>query len=179
MLQAEQPVKALLPHGQSYEESQLRELLFIEMFIKRFPLALIQICTPGDGLSERKGGLLTLIVSCRLFKIQQILHVFFHQNRSEGFRGPLIAAVRAIHRFRDIQAAKLLHRMVADSIYKGVVPRVCKRPKNGWNIRTYCMAFWPWRSLFSRALEFSQHTRVSNFRNIEVIDSRSSHFPAP
>jgi hypothetical protein len=37
MLQAKQPVKALLPHCQSYEKSQLRELLFIEMFIKRFP----------------------------------------------------------------------------------------------------------------------------------------------
>jgi hypothetical protein len=39
--------------------------------------------------------------------------------------------------------------------------------------------FWSWRSLFSRALEFSQHTRVSNFSNIEILDSRTSHFPAP
>src|SRR5690349_3449673 len=115
MLDVEQAQPALLAHGERDEAAELDELGLAEMAMQPCPERLVGIEMPGDRLGVGERGLLALVVAPRLLEVEEIHDVVLHHPGARRLDRALVAAIVALHRARDIRAAELLDRVVADA----------------------------------------------------------------
>ena len=87
---------------------------------------------------------------------------------------PLVAAVLAFDRARDVDAAQFLKRVVEDAVPEDVVPRVGEKPEARRHVRAHRGALRPRRALARAALHFGAH-RVVHPVEGNVTDSLFGH----
>jgi hypothetical protein len=172
VLEAEEAIETLLAHGETDEEAEFDELGLSEVGVEHVPLGVVEIGAPGDGLGETECGFLAIVVASRLFEVEEILDVIFHENGAERFGRALIAAVGAVDGFGNVETAEFLDGVIANTVDEGIAPGVGERPEDGRNVGTNGVAFWARSAFAAGAIEFGEHGRIGDFGDVSVIETK-------
>ena len=92
----------------------------------------------------------------RFLEVQQVLVVLFDQPGVLGFLRTLVAAVLALHRLRDVDAAQLLDAVVADTLVEDVAPGIGEGPEDRRHMGAHRLALGPRRTLAPAAIELGE-----------------------
>src|SRR5450432_2268856 len=90
---------------------------------------ILTVQAPRDGLGVSQRGLLAHVVLVGRLKVQQLVVLRLKEPCSCRLRRALVAAELTFHGARDVHAAEVLDRVVADTFAKQRLPRVRERPK--------------------------------------------------
>src|SRR4051794_10573662 len=124
MLDIESAQPTLLTHGERDEIADFDQLRFAEIFAQSPPEFVIDGQIPGDRLSVRQRRFLSLVVARRALEVDQITIVIFHDALARRLHGTLIAAILALYRARDVNAAKFLNAVIGNTVLEDVPPAV-------------------------------------------------------
>src|SRR6267378_2788355 len=175
VVDVEQPKPALLTEGQADHAAELDQLGFAEVFVHALPESIIGRRVPGDRLRVREGGLLALVVACRLLEIEQVPDLVLDQGATRRrLHRALVAAVLAFDRARHIESTQLLDGVIEDAIPEDVAPGVREEPEAGRNVGADSRALRTRRALTLAALHLLAHLRVHLFER-DVADSLFGH----
>src|SRR5262249_55731146 len=136
---------------------------------------------PDDRARVGQRHLLALGEPRRLREMQKIVVFFFREALPSRLDGALHASVFALDRLRDVDAAELLDRVVADALAKRELPGLREGADHIRVVGTNRLALGARSPLTSRALEIAADLRVRYARRIDVGNVRhgSLLYPAP
>jgi hypothetical protein len=130
---------------------------------------------PGDGLGVGERRLLPVVVMRRILEVDEIAVVVLDESLPGCLHRALVAAVLALDRARDIDAAQLLDRVVGNPVLEHVAPGARERPEHGRHVGADRLAFRPRRAFAPAAIELGQHRRVGDGGGINIADARLRH----
>src|SRR3712207_5070106 len=126
---------ALLPERQADEAAELNELRLAEVAVHPVPELVVRVEMPGDRLRVGERRLLALVVGGRRLEVEQLVVLAFDEPERAALLRALVAAVLALDRARDVDAAQLLDAMVEDAVAEDVVPAVGEEPEARRDVR--------------------------------------------
>src|SRR5262245_6278484 len=127
---------------------------------------------PHDRARVRQRHLLALGEPGRFGEIQEVVVLLFRQPLPSGLDGALYASVFALDRLRDVHAAELLDRVIADALAKRQLPGLGEGADHTRIVGANRLALRTRRSLAARALEVAENLRVGHRRGIDVGNMR-------
>ena len=135
---------ALLPQSQRDEEAQLHELLLAEVAMQLGPQRVVrQVRVPQDCAGPPQGGFLAFVEGVRGLKLEQLEVLIFCETFLSGPDRSLIASVAAIDGLRNVDAAHLLDRVVADAVSKNGIPSLGEGAQHRRHVRPDGLALGP------------------------------------
>src|SRR5262249_56688872 len=91
----------------------------------------------------------------------------------------LVAAIIALDRARDVDAAELLDAVVRHAVAERVAPGIGEGPKDGRHVRAHRLAFGSRRALAAAALELGEHRRIADRGRVDIADALRGHRVPP
>src|SRR5206468_1800274 len=175
MLDVQQAQPTLLAHGQCDKAAELDELRLGKMFIEALPERVISGEMPGDRCRIGERCFLPFVVASRFPEIKQVIVLRFLEPRLGRFERTLIAAVLAVDRSSNIDAAELFDAMVADPVFENVAPRIGEGPEASRHVGANRRTLRARRPLASATIELFEHGGIGNRRRINVTDALLGH----
>src|ERR1041384_364216 len=173
MADAERLDPALLPERQCDEKAELDQLRDAEVLVQFCPQRVVgDIGVPDDGAGIGQRGLLALGEFVRRAEVQEFVVLPFRQSFPSSLDGSLHASIFAVNRFRDVNAAKLLQRMIDDAVSESQIPRLGERANDVGIVRPDRLALGARRAFALRAIEVPSDLGVGDGREIDVRYSR-------
>src|SRR6266700_4107226 len=164
---------ALLAAGEGDEVSQLGELRLGEVGVQALPEGVVgQVGVPGDRLGVSQRGALALVEAVGGLEVQQLVVVALVDALLAALHGALAAAVLAVHRARDVQAAQLLDAMVQDAVAERGPPRGGEGSEQLGHVRADRLALRTWRAVAPRVLHDLDELRIGEAGGVDVADAR-------
>src|SRR4051794_23291437 len=160
VVDVEQPQPALLAERQADRAAELDELGLAEVRVHALPERVVGLEPPGDRLGVRERRPLALVEAIGRLEVQEVVVLSLLQALAAALLGALVAAVLALHRARDVDAAELLDRMVEHAVVEEVAPAVGEEPERRRHVRADGRALRPRRPLARAALHLGAHRVV-------------------
>src|SRR4051794_14038383 len=146
VVDVEQPQPALLAERQADRAAELDELGLAEVRVHPIPEGVVGLEPPGDRLGVGERRLLALVEALGCLEVQEVVVLRLLQALLTPLLRALVAAVLALHRARDVDAAQLLDRVVAHAVVEEVAPAVREEPERGRHVRPDRRALRPRRA---------------------------------
>src|SRR5919199_359003 len=160
VLDVEQPQPALLAECQADRAAELDELRLAEVRVHPLPEGVVGVQAPRDRLGVGQGGPLALVEAVGGLEVQEVVVLRLLQALAPALLGALVAAVLALHRARDVDAAELLDLVVEDAVVEQVAPAVGEEPERRRHMRAHGRALRARGALAGAALHLGAHRVV-------------------
>src|SRR5919107_243378 len=108
VVDVQHPQPALLAERQADEASELDQLRLGEVRVHALPEGVVGVEVPRDRLGVRERRLLALVVGLRALEVEELVVLALDEAEPAALLGALVAAVLALDRARDVDAAQLL-----------------------------------------------------------------------
>src|SRR5262249_25952851 len=104
----------------------------------------------------------------RFGEIQEVVVLLFRQPLPSGLDGALYASVFALDRLRDVHAAELLDRVIADALAERQLPGLREGADHARVVGANRLALRARRALAARAVEVAESLGVGDRRGVDV-----------